>query len=87
VRSGPDLETRRSSGNAHVAGAVTESAPFPITNAAHSGAPLRESLSRLVVEGLVLGEDRRGFRVAPTTGRRICVTCRRTSRSLRSRHP
>lgn len=27
--------------------------------------PLRESLSRLVVEGLVVGEDRRGFRVAP----------------------
>jgi DNA-binding GntR family transcriptional regulator len=27
--------------------------------------PLRESLSRLVVEGLVIGEDRRGFRVAP----------------------
>ena len=26
--------------------------------------PLRESLSRLVVEGLVVGEDRRGFRVA-----------------------
>src|ERR671915_1124275 len=29
--------------------------------------PLRESLSRLVVEGLVVGEDRRGFRVAPMT--------------------
>ena len=29
--------------------------------------PLRESLSRLVVEGLVIGEDRRGFRVAPMT--------------------
>jgi DNA-binding GntR family transcriptional regulator len=29
--------------------------------------PLRESLSRLVVEGLVIGEDRRGFRVAPIT--------------------
>lgn len=29
--------------------------------------PLRESLSRLVVEGLVVGEDRRGFRVAPIT--------------------
>jgi DNA-binding GntR family transcriptional regulator len=29
--------------------------------------PLRESLSRLVVEGLVVGEDRRGFRVAPVT--------------------
>jgi len=29
--------------------------------------PLRESLSRLVVEGLVVGEDRRGFRVAPLT--------------------
>jgi GntR family carbon starvation induced transcriptional regulator len=28
---------------------------------------LRESLSRLVVEGLVVGEDRRGFRVAPMT--------------------
>lgn len=27
--------------------------------------PLRESLSRLVTEGLVVGEDRRGFRVAP----------------------
>jgi GntR family transcriptional regulator, carbon starvation induced regulator len=29
--------------------------------------PLRESLSRLVVEGLVVGEDQRGFRVAPLT--------------------
>jgi len=29
--------------------------------------PLRESLSRLVVEGLVIGEDQRGFRVAPLT--------------------
>jgi GntR family transcriptional regulator, carbon starvation induced regulator len=29
--------------------------------------PLRESLSRLTVEGLVTGEDRRGFRVAPIT--------------------
>jgi DNA-binding GntR family transcriptional regulator len=29
--------------------------------------PLRESLSRLMVEGLVTGEDRRGFRVAPIT--------------------
>jgi DNA-binding GntR family transcriptional regulator len=29
--------------------------------------PLRESLSRLVVEGLVIGEDQRGFRVAPMT--------------------
>ena len=29
--------------------------------------PLRESLSRLQVEGLVIGEDRRGFRVAPLT--------------------
>jgi GntR family transcriptional regulator, carbon starvation induced regulator len=29
--------------------------------------PLRESLSRLEVEGLVVGEDRRGFRVAPLT--------------------
>lgn len=29
--------------------------------------PLRESLSRLEVEGLVTGEDRRGFRVAPIT--------------------
>jgi GntR family transcriptional regulator, carbon starvation induced regulator len=29
--------------------------------------PLRESLSRLAVEGLVTGEDRRGFRVAPLT--------------------
>jgi GntR family transcriptional regulator, carbon starvation induced regulator len=29
--------------------------------------PLRESLSRLVVEGLVIGVDRRGFRVAPMT--------------------
>jgi DNA-binding GntR family transcriptional regulator len=29
--------------------------------------PLREALSRLVVEGLVIGEDRRGFRVAPLT--------------------
>ena len=29
--------------------------------------PLRESLSRLEVEGLVVGEDRRGFRVAPMT--------------------
>lgn len=29
--------------------------------------PLREALSRLVVEGLVVGEDRRGFRVAPLT--------------------
>lgn len=29
--------------------------------------PLRESLSRLAVEGLVTGEDRRGFRVAPIT--------------------
>ena len=29
--------------------------------------PLRELLSRLVVEGLVVGEDRRGFRVAPVT--------------------
>jgi GntR family carbon starvation induced transcriptional regulator len=28
---------------------------------------LRESLSCLVVEGLVVGEDRRGFRVAPMT--------------------
>jgi GntR family transcriptional regulator, carbon starvation induced regulator len=28
---------------------------------------LRESLSRLAVEGLVTGEDRRGFRVAPIT--------------------
>jgi len=29
--------------------------------------PLRESLSRLAQEGLVTGEDRRGFRVAPIT--------------------
>jgi GntR family transcriptional regulator, carbon starvation induced regulator len=29
--------------------------------------PLRESLSRLVVEGLVIGGDQRGFRVAPLT--------------------
>src|SRR6476661_6316132 len=29
--------------------------------------PLRESLSRLAVEGLVTGEDRRGFRVAQIT--------------------
>jgi GntR family carbon starvation induced transcriptional regulator len=29
--------------------------------------PLRESLSRLAVEGLVTGEDRRGYRVAPIT--------------------
>jgi GntR family transcriptional regulator, carbon starvation induced regulator len=29
--------------------------------------PLRESLTRLMVEGLVTGEDRRGFRVAPIT--------------------
>jgi DNA-binding GntR family transcriptional regulator len=29
--------------------------------------PLRESLSRLVVEGLVTSEDQRGFRVAPLT--------------------
>jgi GntR family transcriptional regulator, carbon starvation induced regulator len=29
--------------------------------------PLRESLSRLAEEGLVVGEDRRGFRVAPMT--------------------
>lgn len=29
--------------------------------------PLRESLSRLAVEGLVIGEDQRGFRVAPLT--------------------
>lgn len=29
--------------------------------------PLRESLSRLEAEGLVTGEDRRGFRVAPIT--------------------
>jgi len=29
--------------------------------------PLRESLSRLVVEGLVISEDQRGFRVAPLT--------------------
>ena len=29
--------------------------------------PLRESLSRLVEEGLVIGEDQRGFRVAPLT--------------------
>src|SRR6476620_2873449 len=28
---------------------------------------LRESLSRLAVEGLVTGEDRRGFRVSPIT--------------------
>jgi GntR family carbon starvation induced transcriptional regulator len=29
--------------------------------------PLREALSRLVVEGLVVNEDQRGFRVAPMT--------------------
>jgi len=29
--------------------------------------PLRESLSRLAVEGLVIGGDQRGFRVAPLT--------------------
>jgi GntR family carbon starvation induced transcriptional regulator len=29
--------------------------------------PLRESLSRLVAEGLVIGEDQRGFKVAPMT--------------------
>ena len=29
--------------------------------------PLRESLSRLLVEGLVIGGDQRGFRVAPLT--------------------
>jgi GntR family transcriptional regulator, carbon starvation induced regulator len=34
--------------------------------------PLRESLSRLVVEGLVVGEDRRGFRVAPMTEEDFC---------------
>src|SRR5918992_3025560 len=41
--------------------------------------PLRESLSRLVVEGLVVGEDRRGFRVAPMTeGDYIDLTTLRT---------
>ena len=29
--------------------------------------PLRELLSRLAEEGLVIGEDQRGFRVAPLT--------------------
>jgi DNA-binding GntR family transcriptional regulator len=43
--------------------------PFEALRARYDAgfSPLRESLSRLVVEGLVVGEDQRGFRVAPLT--------------------